>query len=251
MTKQVMSIKSQAMQRHAPLTTKNDSSSAGGRMLTSSCEKSVSIIYDDMGDAVVEATIIFPLIIMVFAALVFLAIYLPTYAALQYVTQYTATALATQQSDTWLILDDTTISYRWITDRNSLPSVYVAMFSGGSDISQRGEDIIRQLDGRILSAKTGELDISCYMVNYFVYKEVVAIATREYVIPVNLSIIGFPETIEISVTSTAVVQNGDEFIRNMDLATDFLSYIGEKFGLTNISESIESGYRRVADFMGW
>lgn len=48
---------------------------------------------DVRGDAVVEATILFPIIIMVFAGLVLLAMYLPTRAALQQATQYAAPPL--------------------------------------------------------------------------------------------------------------------------------------------------------------
>lgn len=47
----------------------------------------------------------------------------------------------------------------------------------------------------------------------------------------NLEIINFPKEIPITVTSTAVVQNGDEFVRNIDLAADFVGYLEEKYNL--------------------
>ena len=84
-----------------------------------------------------------------------------------------------------------------------------------------------------------------------VYKEVVVSATREFKVPVNLSFIGFPETIMITATSSAVVQNGDEFVRNIDLAVDFTKYIMEKFHLTNIKDSINKFGKQVSKILGW
>ena len=65
-------------------------------------KKYTKFLADTKAYAVVEATILFPIIMMIFAGLVLLAMYLPTRAVLQQATQYAATALATEQSDTWL-----------------------------------------------------------------------------------------------------------------------------------------------------
>ena len=209
------------------------------------------LIRDEAADAVVEATILFPIMIMIFAALVLLAVYLPTRAALQHATQFAATVLAVENSDTWLSFDEGSLSYVWETDRRNLPFVYSAMFDSGDDVEGRGEYIARQIENRGLSFKEGGLEISCYTVNRLVYKELVVTATREITVPVNLSIIRFPQTMSVTVSSTSAVQNGDEFIRNMDIAVDFISFAEEKFGITNIADSIGSGYRRVAGLMGW
>jgi len=214
-------------------------------------EYRISGVREDDGDAVVEAAILFPIMVMVFAALVLLAIYLPTKAALQRATQYAATVLAVEHSDTWLFFDEGSMSYYWETDKNKLQNVYAALFSGFGDIASKGEKIVIDIDGRGVSSKSGNLTIDCYAVNKFVYKEVVVTASREHSMPVNLSFIGFPETIIIAVTSTAVVQNGEEFVRNVDLAAEFAGFISKKFGLTNVSDSISSAWSKVASILGW
>jgi len=211
----------------------------------------MSVIKDTKGDAIVEATILFPLMIMVFAALVMLAIYLPTRAALQRATQYAATALATERSDTWLFFDENAMTYYWETDKKNLENVYAALFSGIRDAQNKGDKIVKYTESRGLSSKAGKLSIDCYSVNKIVYTEIVVTATREFNDLIELPLIGFPKTLSITVTSTAVVQNGDEFIRNMDLAVDFISYIGEKFGLTDIADTISSNWKKVEDFFGW
>ena len=210
-----------------------------------------SFIKDIYGDAVVEAAILFPIMIMIFAALVLLAVYLPTRAALQRATQYAATAIATEKSDTWLFFDEYSMSYYFEDDKRHLQNVYAALFSGSGDAQRRGEDIVFRIEERGPGSKPGSLTVDCYINNKFVYKEVVVTATRDFPVPVDLSLIGFPGSISVSVTSTAAVQNGDEFIRNIDMAADFLEFLIVKFGLTDISDSISSFGGRIASVFGW
>ena len=209
-----------------------------------------NIINDTNGDAVVEAAILFPIIIMIFAALVLLAVHLPTRAALQRATQYAATALATEISDTWLFFDEGSMSYYWEDDKKSLTNVYAALFSANDDIQSKCKDIVTAIDGRSVSSKAGTLSVDCSIENKIVYKEVIVTASREFEMPVDLNFIGFPKTMSITVTSTAAVQNGDEFIRNMDMAVDFVKFISEKFGLSDLADSISSFGSRAASFLG-
>jgi hypothetical protein len=211
----------------------------------------IKLIKDENGDAVVEATILFPIMIMIFAALVLLAVYLPTRASLQRATQYAATAIATEASDTWLFFDEETMTYYWETNKDRLANVYVALFTGSGNAKARGEEIATKIEERGLSSKAGVLEVVCDIYNRVVYKEVVVSAVREFTVPVDLSIIQFPGTIQVAATSTAVVQNGDEFIRNIDIAVEFLGYISEKFGLSDLSDAIGSVGSGAASLLGW
>jgi len=211
----------------------------------------LKMIKDTNGDAVVEAAILFPIIIMIFAALVLLAVYLPTRAALQRATQYAATALAVEKSDTWLFFDEKSMSYSWENNKSSLKNVYAALFSDGIDVAAKGEKIVTGIEGRSLSSKAGVLSVNCHVVNKLIYKEIFVTATREFKSPVDLSFIQFPETVKITVSSTAVVQNGDEFVRNMDIAADFVEYLINKFELTGMTDSIKTFRSKVSSFLGW
>lgn len=196
--------------------------------------------------AVVEATILFPIIMMIFTGLVLLAMYLPTRAALQRATQYAATALATEQSDTWLQFDAEDMEYSWISRKSQLPNVYVALvgsfFKG--DTAQKAQAIVTKAENTGLVHRAGELTVDCEIHNYVIYKELVITATRTIPMPVDLSFVKFPTEIPITVTSTAVVQNGDEFVRNIDIAADFLTYLNEKYNLRfeKISEYINKAW---------
>lgn len=188
---------------------------------------------DERGYAVVEATILFPILIMIFAGLVLLAMYLPTRAVLQRATQYAATAIATEQSDTWLTYDESSMQYSWFRGKINLPNVYIALLNSSSkgDPQEKAETIVEKLEADSIVSHKAALDVECRLVNYLIYKEFVVTATQKIPSPVDLSFVGFPKEIPITVSSTAVVQNGDEFVRNIDLAADFIEYLMDKYNL--------------------
>ena len=87
------------------------------------------------------------------------------------------------------------------------------------------------MESKSLVSRSGKLEVSCEVCNYIVYKEIAVTATRTIPVPVDLSFVRFPTEIPITVTSTAVVLDGDEFVRNMDMAADFITYLDQKYGL--------------------
>ena len=205
---------------------------------------------DTYGDAVVEATILFPIMIMIFAGLVLLSAYIPARAALQRATQYAATALATEHSDTWLFYDVGASKYYWENDKDLLGNVYAPMFSSIDNVEGRAEEIVNNINSRSPGLKAGELLVEACVNDRIIYKEIAVTAKCTFTSPVDLSIVGFPREVDITVASTAVVQNGDEFVRNVDLALEFLGYISEKFGLSDIGDAIGSLGGRFKSIIG-
>jgi len=183
---------------------------------------------------VVEVAILFPIMIMIFAALVLLAMYLPARAALQRATQYAATALACELGDTWLFYDESVMSYYWPSGADSLENVYSAYiksFSAGLD-GDKAEAIVRNIEKTGVITPAGTLTVEYGVVDSILYKEIIITATRTIPLPVNLSFINFPREIPITVTSLAVMQNGDELARNADLAADCFTHLNEKYQTT-------------------
>jgi len=211
----------------------------------------MKLFAENSGDAVIEATILFPIMTMIFAALVMLSAFLPSQAVLQRATQYAATAIATEISDTWLFFDDKDMSYYRHNSKNRLANVYSALFVTNNDANLKGENIVTNIESRSISSKAGELTVECHLNNKFIYKEITVTASREYPVPVDLSFIGFPKKIIVTSSSKAVIQNADEFIRNVDIATNFASFIGEKFGLNDVGSSISSFGNDVKSILGW
>lgn len=209
---------------------------------------------DSRGDAVVEATILFPIIIMIFAGLVLLSMYLPARGSLQRATQYAATALATERSDTWLRFDPGAMEYYWEDSREDLGNVYMSLFRsmGGNrrDDADNAAWIVQNIENKSVVKSQGDLTVQYGVVNYIIYKEIIVTATQTIPMPVDLSFVMFPKEIEVTVTSTAVVQNGDEFVRNLDLAADFMAYIADKYQLNEVFDSVGELCSKFSDFLG-
>ena len=70
--------------------------------------------------------------------------------------------------------------------------------------------------------------------------------------PIDLSFVMFPKEIPITVSSTAAVLNGDEFVRNMDLAVELMSYLDEKYNLhvSEFTSSLGKWMGKVYEILG-
>ena len=206
------------------------------------------------GDAVVEATILFPIIIMIFAGLMLLAVYLPTRGLLQRATQYTATALATECSDTWLRCNEKTGNYYCVKDRSELGTVYGTLLGSLTGNKRHeadnAEQLVKLIENNGAIHPKGNLTVEYGVVNYVIYKEIIVTATKTVELPIDLSFVGLSNEIPITVTSAAVVQNGDEFIRNMDLATDFVEYIADKYNLNQVFDSVGKLFNKFNTLLG-
>ena len=210
-----------------------------------------TLLEDTRGDAVVEAAMLFPIIILICAALVLLSIYMPLRAAMQRSTQYAATAIATERSDTWLRFDPDTLSYYWLDDRDELGNVYAsligALVGNNRDDEDNAKQAVLNMENRNIQKPSSDLTVEYGVVNYIVYKEIVVTARRTVPVPLNLTMFGIPKNVELVVTSTAVVQNGDEFIRNMDLAVDVMDSL---FNIRDIFSSLGKICNKFNDFLG-
>jgi len=212
------------------------------------------------GFAVVEATFIFPIMLMVFLALLMLAMYLPQRAMLQRATQMAATALAVEMSDTWVRYDANARKYTRHSDYAALQSakggVYSALFRSifskdGRDGQKQAEEIVRSLfnaENPTVIADSDSIIVDFELINYVVNKEVVVTATRVIKLPVEFPLISFTGDIELVVTSKAVVQNADELVRNVDMAFDVAEKLGaKKFidGFKKAGESITGFFKKA------
>lgn len=188
-------------------------------------------VKDTNGDAVVEAAILFPIMIMIFAALVLLATYLPQRMLLQEAAQYAATAVAAEAGDTYVAFDDNGNRIRKAPDI----SVYVTAFKGisGGGLSQdHAEQIANHRAENAIMPVSSQIAADVKVTNYVIYKEITVTLTQTIPMPVDLSFIGFPKELKLEQQASSVVQNGDEFVRNVDIAKDMVKWLDSKFGFS-------------------
>ncbi len=207
---------------------------------------------DSRGDAIaVEAVFVFPVVIMIFCMFILLSLYLPQRVMLQDTVQFIATAIATELSDTSISYgDDGTFVEQ---DADDLSNVYVVAISSVfgwdlKDAAEKAEDMAEAvMNNNSVIDISGDISATCTTVNYIIYQELTVTLTKTFQLPVNLSFIGMPSTFVISQQATATVQNGDEFIRNIDVATDMAEWIDKKFG---VSDTVDSLFGDVFDTIG-
>ena len=108
--------------------------------------------------AVVEATILFPIIMMVFAGLFLLSVYLPTRTILQRGTQYAAEGIATARSDTWVAFEAD--GYKW---RNDARNVYAVLFGSADDAD--AELVVQKSTANGLMLRQGDMSVTCQINN--------------------------------------------------------------------------------------
>lgn len=189
------------------------------------------------GSAVVEATILLPIIIMTFLVMFLLSVYLPSRAVLQRATQYAATGIATAKSDS-------TFSFNAgvYKETTNYDNVYAAMFAKVD--TSAAEAAVKEYCRTAVILNGEDIEVDCGVTNYLIYKEVYVTATQSIKSPIKLSFLGLPDTIDLTVTSMAVVQNGDEFVRTMDIAADFVDYLADKAGI-----DLSAAMQKVQDVM--
>lgn len=189
-------------------------------------------IRDTNGDAVVEATILFPIMIMIFAALVLLATYLPQRTLLQEAAQYTATALATQASDTYIAFDNNGNRIQKVPDISVYVTVVKGVLGSNLDVGDQAQQIATHRAKNAILPVSSVITVDLDVKNYIIYQELTVTLTQTVPMPVDLSFIGFPTELVLVQSASAVVQNGDEFVRNIDIAKDMVIWLDNKFGFS-------------------
>jgi len=191
---------------------------------------------DESGDAiVVEATFLFPFIIMIFMGIILLSLYLPRRAQLQEATQYAAIVIGNELSDPWAQFNPSTLKYDnlWQQTNYSPPNVYAELFRNatGRYNSTRAQTVVNEyiksdfMNG-ILPRYPRKITATSNLNNLVIYREVIVTAKEELTFPPILGFAGIPGKVTITATAKATVQNGDEFIRNIDIAFDVADKIG-------------------------
>lgn len=206
-------------------------------------------VKDTCGDAVVEAAILFPIMIMIFAALVLLAMYLPQRMILQEAAQYTAAAIATEASDTNIAFDNEGNRIEKTPD-----NVYAALFKGifgSADPTDHVQQIANHMAENAIFPVGSEITAEVKVKNYIVYKELTVTLKQTVPMPVDFSFIGFPTELQLVQQASAVVQNGDEFVRNIDIAKDMAKWLDNKFGISQSMSGALSKIKVVTDFFGF
>lgn len=199
----------------------------------------------------VEATIVFPVIILITVAMIFAGMYIHSKLVLQYAVQKAATAVAIEHSDLYVRFDDAKLQYTENENKKHYFSKLRDLFLP-KNREARIAKLVENIYGNSLAMK-GNLSVESKTKNYVVYKEFFVRGTIEYEFAINLSLIGIPRTFQITAQAKTVVQNPDDFIRTLDLGIELTDKLLERLGVKEkieaIREKLSKGWEKISSYL--
>lgn len=196
-----------------------------------------SLQKNESGLAIVEATILLPVCIIMVVAVYYASIFICQKANLQANLENALVYYKNAYSDTY-ITPNTTMTYgREEQKVDAVGSKYETptpqfpyRFFGMDFKSKNFESFFRSMCGYMFFDTGENVKLTVDNTNYIVYKTIHATAVQTVSPAVSLSLIGMDNKFTIMAESEIVVTDGDDFIRNMDFAIDIISKtkLGEK-----------------------
>lgn len=191
-------------------------------------------IKNEKGLAVVEATLLLPFCFIMIIALYYVAIFMCQKANLQANVQNALIYYKNTDSDNF-VTASTDMTYG--KAEGTISAVGSSYQAPGDDYSNSfpyrflsfhfSEDnfksFFRSMVGYMFFDNGENVQITADSKNYVVYKTITATATQTVTPAISLKMVGGRDSITISATATAVVTNGDDFIRNTDFVVDVVS----------------------------
>lgn len=198
------------------------------------------LLKNKRGDSIVEATILLPFCTIMIIAMYFAAIYICQKANLQANLQNTLIYYKNSYSDTFITVTDD-VSYTQEEGKDVLSGIYkydnsqiknpyrfFSMDPPGSNF----ESIFKKMCGHMFFEVPGgdNVNVKVSTTNYVVYQSLTVDVHQTVTPAINLDMVGVDNKIDIDVSGTVVISDGDDFIRNMDFVIDLIEMtkIGKK-----------------------
>ncbi len=197
------------------------------------------LLKGEKGLAVVEATLLLPFCFLMIFALYYAAIFLCQKANLQANLENALVYYKNMDSDTYVTAQSRMLyasgGETVITtgDGYQQPTYqFPYRFLGVKFKSGQFEQFFRSMCGYMFFDDGSNVQLTTKVTNYVVYKEITATAKQTVKPAISFKLLGLPDTVEISCTSSVVITNGDDFIRNIDFAVDIVedTKIGQAAG---------------------
>lgn len=196
----------------------------------------------DPGSLTVEASLIFPIIILAIVAVIYICILLYQHAHLNYIANNVAERGAAcwsniskmkTSSNTYRLGTGKLQSSKELLDADLYWRIFRTKEKDKIKILKAyALDKVKSnniLEGEISEISTSDIknnkdNIDIWLKDYIIYKELNVVINNSYKIPLgdNLKIFGLGDTYSIKVHSKAVINDPVEFIRNADFITDTL-----------------------------
>lgn len=199
----------------------------------------------ESGLAIVEAAILIPFCMLMVFALYYVALFMCQKANLQANLQNALVYYKNVGSDTYVeasdrmayVQADGTVGAAGSTyGRTEYLFPYRFLFGMGSDSSRFNKSefasFFRSMCGNMFFDDGSNVVIEANEKNYVVYRTITATATQTVRPAISLEMVGMPGSLTLTVSGSAVISDGDDFIRNVDFVIDIVedTALGKKAG---------------------
>lgn len=185
---------------------------------------------DENGLAVVEATILLPFCMIMVIAIFYAAIFMCQKANLQANLENTLLYYKNTYSDTYVAAKGQ-MAYQKSGEVQAANGSsfeepvekFPYRFFGMKFNSAAFESFFRSMCGNMFFDTGSNVKVHSDKHNYIIYKTLTAKVSQQVKPAVSLAMVGGPRTMEIEATGTVVINDGDDFIRNVDFIIDVTS----------------------------
>lgn len=221
----------------------------------------------EQGDTIVEATIVYPVTIMVFFVLLYASIFLCQRANLQANLEDALVYYKNVGTDTYVYVNDKmafhkegeTISAdgnRYEVSRKLNPYRRIGKAIGNAigyeEInSGKFSEFFHSSCGHMFFSRGSNVKVELESVtDAIIYKKIKAKATQTVETPINIAMVGAANSMTIAAEATVVVIDGDDTIRDIDFAGDIVK--NTKFGeaVTDVAGKAMDYYEKLKEKLG-
>lgn len=198
--------------------------------------------YAESGHTIVEATIIYPVTIILFFVLLYASLFVCQRANLQANLEDALIYYKNVDTDTYVMADKV---MSFTTDGNTIaatgntyttpekldPYRHIFKTLGAGQISSGDfKSFFLSSYSHMFFSDGSNIDVTITEKDYLIYKRITATATQTVKSAINISMVGATNSVTISSTASAVVMDGDSMIRDIDFAKDIVSEtkVGQK-----------------------
>lgn len=231
----------------------NDSCRNGGEVMK-------EFLKNKKGDAIVEATMLLPFCLVMIIAMYFAAIYVCQKANLQANLQNTLIYYKNTYSDTFIgVADEPSYSQsdgkdiagsvnKYDASKYKNPYRFFTMDKPGSGF----EKLFITMAGHMFFEAPGgdNIEVDVKTTNYVVYQALSVDVSQTITPAINLNMIGVDNKMDIDVSGTVVVSDGDDFIRNTDLVIDVIQNTEIGKAAKDLVDDAVEVYEKFKDVFG-
>lgn len=213
---------------------------------------------DEKGLAVVEATILLPFCFVMVISVFYASIFLCQKANLQANVENALVYYKNVESDTYVVAKtqmDFSNSGQTISANGSNYSKPVELFPyrfAGMRFNESGfSSFFKSICGYMFFDNGNNVELVVKSKNYVAYKEITATARQTVKPPISFNIIGIKDnTMEIVATGKAVVNDTDDFIRNVDFVVDITEDTELGKNIKELAGKVQSSYDKFKKKFG-